>query len=288
MVYFMLYITLIKRLLIIFQIILPIFFFLSFSYAKQLNYKTISNLPQIKDYIGNFNKKDLVVFDIDGVIITPTDKILKSSNREIRHSYFNKLEQELGKEQFLNLFEKIVIQLNAEFVEEKFPEFFYHIKSYGSKVIALTLMGPNNPYIDQEKDRVHLLRKMGIIFDDIYKNSNIVLENNKDRPQPLAISGILFSRGYNKGKVLSKLLNNIAFKPNRIIFIDDKIEHAQSFNANFQQSNIKVFSFLYNPVQMNQEINQCVVDKQFDWAKRHSIWLSDRQAYILCNEDNEH
>lgn len=69
---------------------------------------------------------------------------MKSSNREKRHEYFNNLEKKLGKEQFHILFEKIIIQLNAEFVEEQLPEFFYHIKSHVSKIIALTLMGPNN------------------------------------------------------------------------------------------------------------------------------------------------
>jgi hypothetical protein len=275
-----------KRVLyIILKVILSFIAFSSpFSYAQQPSYVVINNLSHIQNYIGSFKKGDLVVFDIDGVIITPSDKLLKSCNRKIRRKHFDKLKHDLGEEKFRVLFAKVVTQLNAEFVEDRFPEIFYYIKSQGSKVIALTLMGPNNPYVDQEEDRVRYLRKMGIIFDSIYQNSNIILDINTDKPQPLFKFGIIFTRGYNKGEVLLKLLNNISFKPNRLIFIDNKINNVENFNASFRKSNMEVFSFFYNPSEIEEDINKCIIEKQLDWAKKYSIWLSDRQAYILCQE----
>jgi hypothetical protein len=253
-------------------------------YAQDIQPITIGKFSDINKYIEDFKEGDLVIFDIDGVILTPTDTILKSKYRETRHKFLDNLKQELGEKQFKDLYGKMVIQFGAEFVENDFPKFFYGIKSKQAKVIALTLMGPNNPYIDQEKDRVHYLTKMGINFDNLYRRKNIVIEHPSKRPQPLFDSGVIFSRGYDKGKVLIKFLEDIEFKPKRIIFIDDRKDHAQTVAQALCSNNISGYSFHYNHNKKAKKIDKCVVNKQFEWLKSQHIWLSDRQALILCKE----
>ncbi len=87
-------------------------------------------------------------------------------------------------------------------------------------------MGPNNPYFDQEQDRVDVLKDKGLIFDGRYQG--LIKIDEQNRPQPKVIEGVIFARGYEKGLVLKAYLDQQRANYSKIVMIDDMSQNLDS------------------------------------------------------------
>ncbi|WP_342272675.1 DUF2608 domain-containing protein [Candidatus Tisiphia endosymbiont of Parasteatoda lunata] len=103
---------------------------------------------------------------------------------------------------------------------------FWFLKFNGADIIALTSMGPNNPYFDQEQDRVDVLKDKGLIFDGRYQG--LIKIDEQNRPQPKVIEGVIFARGYEKGLVLKAYLDQQRANYSKIVMIDDMSQNLDS------------------------------------------------------------
>lgn len=242
----------------------------------------INTIKQLEKYTTNFTEKDLVVFDIDKVILAPQDLILRDTARATRRKFFEGIKKKDPNKLKL-LLSVVNMQANGELVEPEILKIIYNLQRKKVKVIAITLMGPNSVLEDQESNRYKLLKGMGIELSNLFKSDTIKIDNSK-REQPRHIGGVIFSRGYDKGLVLENFLQQIKFSPRKIAFIDDHREHVINVDQHMQKRNINFYGLWYRPSLLPNDppINQCIVANQFKWLEKKLIWLSDKQASILC------
>lgn len=158
---------------------------------------------------------------------------------------------------------------------------FYKLKLNSYKLLALTSMGPNNPYIDQESDRVNILQDMAIIFEKINFQFNI---DKQDRPQPFIKHGVIFARGYEKGVVLKHLLENFHFNESvNLIFIDDMTRNIDSVRNHISSKVNTMYLILHEFIEPHYELDEQITEIQKEYSLNHNVWLSDKQARIYLD-----
>jgi hypothetical protein len=99
---------------------------------------------------------------------------------------------------------------------------------------------------------------------------------------PLYKQGILFCLQPNKGKVLITFLERINWEPLKVVFIDDKIDNLQSVQEELKVKNIEFVGLHYTgALSLPREIDEKLVEFQYEYLMKHGEWLSDQQAVIL-------
>lgn len=231
-------------------------------------------------------KDTLIVFDIDGVILCPKDKYLSHSNREERHKFLNYIKESHGLERKKDIFGLIISQMEYKLIEPNLVKYFWFLKFNGSDIIALTSMGPNNPYFDQEQDRVDTLKDKGFLFDERYQG--IIKIDEQDRPQPKAIEGVIFARGYEKGLVLKAYLDQQKANYRKVVVIDDISKNLDSIEEYCKDKidDIILIEYKYDEAAEQKPMEE-ISRLQKYFITSHSIWLSDKQAITLLQIKNK-
>ncbi|WP_341761455.1 DUF2608 domain-containing protein [Candidatus Tisiphia endosymbiont of Thecophora atra] len=258
----------------------------AFASIERIKLHSFDNLvDQIKN--DTIKGKDvLIVFDIDGVILCPKDSYLSHNNREVRHKFLDDIEKSQGLAQRKNIYALIAAQMEYKLIEPSLMKHFWFLKFNGYNVIALTSMGPNNPYFDQEQDRVDMLKDKGLLFDKRY-HGQIKIDKQK-RPQPKAIEGVIFARGYEKGLVLKAYLDQQHTAYSKIVVIDDKPQNLDSIEKHLknQIGKIVLVEYSYDKF-VEQKFTNNISTLQQNFLKTQSIWLSDKQASVLLQMRNK-
>ncbi|WP_341756845.1 MULTISPECIES: DUF2608 domain-containing protein [unclassified Candidatus Tisiphia] len=254
--------------------------------------EALSNIERIKlhsfdDLTKKIRGKDtLVVFDIDGVILAAKDSYLSHDNREMRHKFLDDIEKSHGLVQKKNIYGLIIAQMEYKLIEPVLVKHFWFLKFNGADIIALTSMGPNNPYFDQEQDRVDVLKDKGLIFDGRYQG--LIKIDEQNRPQPEVIEGVIFARGYEKGLVLKAYLDQQRANYSKIVMIDDMSQNLDSVERYLknQVDSIVLIEYSYDKLAEQKSIKTLSTLQQ-DFVKTQSIWLSDKQASVLLQIINK-
>ncbi|BFD45654.1 MAG: hypothetical protein DMENIID0002_03000 [Rickettsia endosymbiont of Sergentomyia squamirostris] len=254
--------------------------------------EALSSIERIKlhsfdDLTKKIRGKDtLVVFDIDGVILAAKDSYLSHDNREMRHKFLDDIEKSHGLVQKKNIYGLIIAQMEYKLIEPVLVKHFWFLKFNGADIIALTSMGPNNPYFDQEQDRVDVLKDKGLIFDGRYQG--LIKIDEQNRPQPKVIEGVIFARGYEKGLVLKAYLDQQRANYSKIVMIDDMSQNLDSVERYLknQVDSIVLIEYSYDKLEEQKSI-KALSTLQQDFVKTQSIWLSDKQASVLLQIINK-
>jgi hypothetical protein len=186
----------------------------------------------IEKAISSADQDSLVVFDVDDVLITPKDKVLRQ-NSYIYETVENILGESKSSE-ILELYSIIFSQRKSCFVDERFVPLIINLQNNGIKTIALTNCSTEKFYeIPSMKDwRIKELESFGYNFGYSWSGVQEIKFENLPTPEegifPMFSSGILFTNDIPKGNVLGAFLNHINFKPNHIIFIDDRLKYLES------------------------------------------------------------
>ena len=237
----------------------------------------VNSFKQLNSHVDKLDKKTLIVIDVDGVILTTKDSFFSPINRKQRHKLFRKLESKLGKTEKKRLTELIFGQIEYKILDSTFIDFFTRVTRSEATVIALTSMGPNNRYVDQERLRVKTLKDLGYTFRS--KDSFDLSINDETRKQPIVIEGIIFARGFEKGIVLKHYLKGQDY--NKVIVIDDMSTHLISIKNNLDKivQNLVLVEYKFDDYN-NSNLDSDMHKFQIDYLLRTGIWLTDLQAKI--------
>lgn len=247
------------------------------------NFEKVNNIGYLANKFKDLKGDELIIFDIDNVILVPRDLVLRPKARKIRHNYFNELKRKFP-DKYELYSSAIGYQITGELVEPEILDILCTLKKKKIKFIALTSMGPIGYFENPEVERQKLLEKMGIKFSQFPNVTTLIINNNDHRPQPICKSGIIFTRGYDKGLVLKEFLKQAKLVPSKIFFIDDMEKNLTSVKSLLDADNIISEGIHYQAkvLDLDPKIDYCIIKKQFDWFEKHFIWLSDRQAELLC------
>ncbi|MCH9633458.1 MAG: hypothetical protein S4CHLAM7_01830 [Chlamydiae bacterium] len=267
-------------------------FFLTISIPSLFSsIENVSSFKEIQDTLSKLDSKALVVFDVDEVIFTDEDLILKPQGDPLKFQifseYYSKACSEKEKVEISKTLSLPLLKAKKVLTENNIPKIIKKLQEKNIKVIALTSC-PTKPFgaiKNFEAWRLNHLAELDIDFEKTFKNLGrfqIDLQKGSRIPKPIFTKGVLFSGGFSKAEVLSTFLKEIKFRPNQIVFVDDSLFNLEQMEVKLLELNIPHFGYFYD---QSKNLNEVVDEKrsrfQFEYLFMHKEWLSDKQAKEL-------
>lgn len=244
---------------------------------------TTHTLEPIELSLKDADQTTLVIFDVDDVLLMPTDSIYLIS----RGDYFNNIMEDFKKryteDQIEKMINAIMIGRPVKIVDSKIISIIKSLQKNDIPVMALTALSTgafdnNKSFVEW---RIQQLKEVDITFNNKWNALNSKkFTNLKAINPPEYKGGILFSSGIPKGDILQSFLFECNLKPKRIIFLDDRRNNLESVKKFCDAAGIEFLGFEYTAV---KEIKPADVDLkraalQIEILQRKLIWLSDHAA----------
>lgn len=249
----------------------------------------MGDLYQFEQEIQGTGQDTLVIFDVDDTLIIPHDFILQPRGECLRQKYLKELASTLPPHKGAELISSILLQRKIQLVNEKFPTLIQLLHNRSIKTIALTAMktGPFGSIPNQEDWRIAELRQMNLNFSQAFPSYPLIVFEGIQTKDSLPVfkEGILFSASHTKGEVLKEFLTTIDWKPQRIIFIDNRLKFLCSVQEAAESMDIPFKGFHYLEAEaFSNEITEMHVDFQLRQFIESGHWLSDTEAAELFNK----
>ncbi|MCI0382752.1 MAG: DUF2608 domain-containing protein [Chlamydiae bacterium] len=253
----------------------------------------IESFDEIQKPIADLDQNALVVLDVDDVLIYYPDQIMSIDSQSVRDRVISeelkKYPSYAKKKEIIDRLSKAVVLAKRQLVENQIPILISEIQKKGVKVIALTNLRKDSygGIHDLELWRIEDLKSLNLDFSQSFpKKDRIVLNKlgkfNKDGP--VFHKGILFSAEYTKGEVLSAFLEEVSFKPSKIIFIDDLEYNLESVEKEMRQKGIPFQGYLFrNPILRMREADENIARLQARHLIDEEKWISDSEAKRLLS-----
>lgn len=255
--------------------------FLFIATIGSANITEIFHLQEIERELQNIDEKTLVVFDVDEVLIMTKDHFI--------HPYAIHVVDRVAQRELANHSKSAIDELislcfllpERILIEESTPSLIKRLQGQNIKTIALTSCqtGTLGLIRSVENWRVEDLKSFDIDFSSSFPEyERLVFDELKSpsHPSPLFESGVLFSKGYQKGKVLKAFLDRIDFVPSKILFIDDLSHNLLSVKDEFQLEGIPYHLFYYTGASRYfKKLNEALIEYQLIHLIHHKEWLSD-------------
>jgi hypothetical protein len=263
-------------------------FFLSLSsliYASSITVTT--NLDPIFQAAEQADDTTLFIFDVDDVLVVPSDQILLASHKKDADGYEAHYRKNYSEKKCHHLWSIARKGLNPRLIDSKILNLLSLLQQKHIKTIALTNAGTGKfgtiPYV--EDLRIQELQCVGLDFRSAFAVKKYikfyVLQPQADQKRlPMYKKGILFTCNVSKGKVLESFLKRIKWKPAKIVFTDDKMKHVESVQDFCQRVGIPFQGFQYTGVEQLSKppLNKERADLQFKILADQGKWLSDAEA----------
>ncbi len=240
------------------RILLRIAFCILLPGSSLANIIESNTVAEIKNHLGNDLEHTLVIFDIDNTLAAP--KLEIGSDQWVNYLVAEKMKLGLDIQQAFNAvlptYFHVQFKIAMHPVEDITPYLIDELQAQGVSVIALTARSifVASRTLNQLDDmRVELGIKGHV--DELHLNMPIPC---------IYMHGVIFSGLNDKGMVLIELLNNIDFKPTKIIFIDDKLKNIVAVEYAAEKCGIEFIGIRYgrcdervanfNPVKAQEQL----------------------------------
>lgn len=195
----------------------------------------VLKVVDMKEVFSHFEQTDrnaIVVFDVDMVLLQPTDPAFQMANMKRYSAIYKKIMKEVPDDRKMLFLSWITIRSAPMLVDSDTPKYFQQLIEKGVPAIALTanLTGSLGPVCYMEKKRIDDLRRLGIDFSKSTPYS--VPLNFAELPTYRGFSssfleGVLFANGttVKKGELLLSFFQKSSIAPKKVIFVDDREEN---------------------------------------------------------------
>jgi hypothetical protein len=235
------------------------------------------DFDRIMQEADSLESNSLILFDVDGALIAPHDAILQYPEHKDLFSACI-----AGHSQGRDLFREIRLKAPHSLVDSKSILHIQALQKRNIPVIAFTAAPAKIRDSEQPGDwRVHELQKYGFDFSAAFPTC-VFLELPKNPDQlhtPFFKSGVLFSSFHPKGDILLEFLQRMHVHPNKVIFIDDELEHVQSVVMCLTRHGIACTGIHYTAA--HQTLLPVNVDQarfQVNYFIEHGMWISDNEC----------
>ena len=246
------------------------------------------NTKMVSEKLKTVDDSTLVVWDVDGVLLTGVDRIFHSENIHsgLNDEYVTYIQNKynLTSDQRDRFTSQLLVQRHVKLVDNSLLNIFDDLKSKQIKTIALTqfAVGPFGEIKSIADWRIEELNKLGIKFDFAFKDfEKIELDNLTETYEhhPLYKQGVLFCNRHTKGDVLGAFFDAIQWQAKNIIFIDDKVESLESVQGELKARNINYLGLHYTAaLDIYYEVDDKLVKFQYEHFMQHGKWLNDELA----------
>jgi len=198
----------------------------------------ITQVNEMQEVFPFFNEtcaQTLVIFDVDMVLVQPSDPAFQMSNMKRFGSICKRIMHELPEDKHMLFFSLMTTSSELVLLDPSIPQFLEKLKQKGVPVMALTanLTGEFAKIQSMEKWRIDTLRQLGIDFTSTapYQEALVFQDLALYRGNySTYLNGILFVNGIvvSKGEALLAFLAKTNLSFNKVIFVDDREENVQS------------------------------------------------------------
>lgn len=198
----------------------------------------VNDMQEVFDALSNADSKTLAIFDVDMVLIQPSDPAFQMANMKRFSAISKRIMKELPADKQMIFLSLMTISSNPVLIDDRTPQFIDLIIRRGVPAMALTanLTGKFGTISKMEQWRVDGLRQLGIDFSKTapYQTSLVFddLASYRDNYSTY-LNGVLFVNGItvSKGEAFLSFLEKTGFVPNKVIFIDDREDNLKSLEA---------------------------------------------------------
>lgn len=248
-------------------------FFLLFTFTVEASIQQASSLRPIAHEIERSPQGTLLLLDIGGTLIGSPDAIFHTGHEGWRKQWFQQHATDNSKEEFAALVEIVENGTkNWILLDAAWPALIKKSEERGLKVAALTkvVMGPK-----LTGTRVEKLRTVGITLSDS-------LPELATGQTFFYREGVIETDASLKGPVLKEVLSQLASRPTKIIFVDDRIEQIRSVKETCEAENIPCTTFHYTAwASTPPTLDEKIADKQLRTLVQKREWISADEAARL-------
>lgn len=201
-----------------------------------------STMKEVADYFNKANSRTLAIFDIDMVLVQPSDPAFQMANMKRFGTISKRIMKDVPAEKQMMFLSLMTISSESVLIDECTPEFLNSLSQRGVPMIALTanLTGSFGPIKNMEKWRIQSLKLLGIDFTKSAPYQQPLIFNDLSSYRDnysTYLDGMLFVNGttVSKGDAFLSFLKRTGFLPEKIIFIDDREDNLKSLEAGIQK-----------------------------------------------------
>ncbi len=247
----------------------------------------IESFKQIESTLESLDSNALVVIDVDEVMLTDQDLILKPMGDPLKFQIFNEYyieaKSEREKEEVSKVLSLSLLLSQKALLEEDLPKMVTSLQKRKIKVIALTSC-PTKSFgfiEDLERWRLNHMRQFGIHLERSFPClKRFLIEGlaSQNIPMPIFNRGVLFTEGFSKADVLASFLKKVKMNPSRVVFIDDLSRNLQQMEVKLAKMKIPHSGFHYKDQKIEVSPDEKVARFQFEYLFKNKKWLSDEEA----------
>lgn len=242
----------------------------------------ISDFIPLKKLLEEADQDTLVIFDVDHVLIMPTDEY--TLNRHpYRKELWKEIEGRLSKEEMKTLYGLTASKAKWRLVDPDIIDIFTRLKERQIPSIALTSIytGKFGNIEKLEDWRIKHLHDLGFDFVNLtpIKKEILLYELEEQDGIPMLKSGVILTAQIDKGKTLEYILRHNNYYPKTIIFIDDMLNNLESLERLSSKLKIKFHGLHYTAVSNMPipVINKQIEKLRFQILEKEHKWLNHQE-----------
>ncbi len=252
------------------------------------NMTAYAQITQITDFqllessIKNMDSNTLVIFDVDHVLIMPTDEYSLNRN-PYRRQLWQDLKLRSSEEEFKFLRSIAVSSAKWRLVDTNIMTVLSELKNKNIPTVALTSLATGKfGIIEKMEDlRIKELQSVGIDFTNLTPlHGELPINELKSmHGTPMLKAGIILTAEVDKAKVLEHILHKKNYYPKRIVFIDDQLNNLESLEKLCIKLKIKFEGFHYIAVSLmtTSTVDEQLENLRFEILEKEHRWLSYKE-----------
>lgn len=252
------------------KLLIGLFFLGSFcsGYAEV---RTASSLEPIQQEIADSRKETLVLLDVGGTLLAYPDAVLHPDHEAWKYTWFQTHCPTITKEEKI-AFDRIVLGTldKWKLLDAEWPEVIVHAQDQGVKIVAFTKVAMD-PSV--RGSRAQILCALGIPF------KNDLPELSKGHSYEYS-QGVIETEYQLKGPVLKEILSNLSKRPEKIIFVDDRMKQIKSVDDACRELEIPCAAFHYVPNTNAPQLDEKIADYQLSTLVHEQRWVSEKEARL--------
>ncbi len=263
--------------------VLALFFFIH-SFAISTDITETSNLVPIESAIQQADSDTLVIFDVDDVLIMPTDEF--AFKPPVRNELVKQLKRKYSKDQLKDLWSIIFERRNVKLVDPSLLKMIRDLEARKIPTVALTSWwtGIYGKISRMEDLRFKDLDQVGISFTRTspFKEEMTFPEFKTEDGIPMVKFGVILTALSDKGSILKLALQRAKLLFKKIIFIDDDLRNLQSVEKICHEMGIGFQGFQYTAVNL-VPLPKLEKEKEalrFKILETEHKWLSDEEMNL--------
>ena len=248
----------------------------------------ITDFQLLKSSIKNMDLNTLVIFDVDHVLIMPTDEYSLNRN-PYRRQLWQDLKLRSSEEEFKFLRSIAVSSAKWRLVDTNIMTVLSELKNKNIPTVALTSLATGKfGIIEKMEDlRIKELQSVGIDFTNLTPlHGELPINELKSmHGTPMLKAGIILTAEVDKTKTLEYILRQKNYYPKKIVFIDDQLNNLESLEKLCTRLKIKFEGFHYTAVSLmtTSSVDSQLEDLRIKILEKEHRWLSYEEVASRMN-----